>query len=457
MAEASMITAEASRSPRTPPRLLLVDDDPLLRKLLHLSLTKEGYDVTTASNGHEAMQAVAQERPAVVLSDLRMPGMDGLDLLDNLVERAPGLPVVILTAHGTIPDAVRATQHGAVSFLTKPIDQDELRRVLKDAIAASAPISENDDWCSHIIARSPAMDELLAQTSRLAKTDAPLLIVGEPGTGKEQVARALYAASGLSGRFVTLACASLSEGRFASLLRGGASDAAGDAAGLGLLRAASDGALFLDELGELSLDDQGVLLGLFDDMATQKVRLISSTRFDLNERVEAGAFRADLVYRVRAAQLEVPTLAARREDIPLLVSHRLEQLAADTEVRHSFSPSAMELLAAAPWPGNVRQLFNVVDYAAALSTGPVVSARLVGNALGEDAADVPSYAEAQEAFTREYLIRLMRVAEGNVSKAARLAKRNRTDFYRLLSRHKIDWSRFKSRSATPAEEPRAIH
>ncbi|MGI9333089.1 MAG: sigma 54-interacting transcriptional regulator [Gammaproteobacteria bacterium] len=438
---------------RSGAHVLIVDDDPGLLRLLSLRLESAGYEVDTADSGSNALQRVAADRPDLVISDLRMDGMDGLALLDQLGRRAPGLPVLMITAHGTIPDAVSATQHGAFGFLTKPIDKDELMAQVQRAVALSANAAEADTWRDQIITRSPVMEELLTQARRVAETPAGVLVLGQSGSGKELLARAIHVASRRPGEFVKLNCGAVTEEKFESELFGDAVQTLGGAGSVGLMRQAEGGTLFLDEVGDMPLAQQVRLLRALQDKRVRPVggdgtvnvdvRVIAASHRDLKAAVKAGEFREDLYYRLNVVELSLPPLASRREDVPLLVSHKLSEIEAQGRPRQSFSPQAMELLTAAPWPGNVRQLFNVIEKTTALASGPVVSTRLVSTALGEDFGAMPSFAEAQEAFTRDYLIRLLRLSEGNVSKAARLAKRNRTDFYRLLARHDVDWARFK--------------
>ena len=436
-------------------RVLLVDDDPALLRLLSLRLEAENYAVVTASNGEEALRIVTAERPDVVLTDLRMDGLDGAALLDELGRRAPGLPVIVLTAHGSIPEAVELTRLGAFGFLTKPVDKEAMLKELDSAIAISAKTDDNEDWRKHIITRSPLMEELLTQAKRVAQTQAGVLILGASGSGKELLAKAIHLAGPRDGDFVALNCGAVPEELFESELFGHVQDAFTGATKdrPGLMQAAQGGTLFLDEVAEMPLAQQVKLLRALqekrvrpvggDSTTAVDVRVIAASHGDLEDAVKEGTFREDLYYRLAVVELKVPALSERREDVPLLVAHKLEELSAQGRSRHKFSPQAMEALSSAPWPGNVRHLFNVVEKTTALASGPVVSTRLVTNALGDGLGAMSSLAEAQDAFTRDFLIRLLRMTEGNVSKAARLAKRNRTDFYRLLTRHDVDWAQFK--------------
>ncbi len=436
--------------------ILLVDDDPSLLRLLSIRLSAAGYDVRAAQNGETALEAVDNQRPDLVITDLRMDRMDGMQLLDELNRRCTGLPVLILTAHGTIPDAVSATQEGAVAFLTKPVDKTSLLEQVERAMQFTGSRKQERSWRSDIVSRSACMDELLNQARRLAKTDSSVLISGASGTGKELLARAIHRASERPGEFVAINCAAIPEALLESELFGHAKGAFTGALRErpGLFEHANGGTLFLDEIGDMPLSLQAKLLRVLQERRVRPVgsnsampidtRVISATNHDLDSAMRDGRFREDLFYRLNVLELHIPALAERREDIPVLVAHKLDELAQETGASKRFSPGAMELLMAADWPGNVRQLFNLVEKTAALSASPVISVRQVKRALGDQSAALRPFAEAREEFTRNYLIELMRLSQGNVSKAARMAKRNRTDFYRLLAKHRLDAADFKA-------------
>ena len=436
--------------------ILLVDDDPGLLRLLSIRLNAAGYDVRAVQSGEIALEAVETQRPDLVITDLRMDRMDGMQLLDELNRRCTGLPVLILTAHGTIPDAVSATQEGAVAFLTKPVDKTSLLDQVERALQLNGGRKLARSWRAGIISRSATMEELLNQARRMAKTESSVLISGASGTGKELLARAIHRASERSGEFVAVNCAAIPETLLESELFGHAKGAFTGALRerTGLFEHASRGTLFLDEIGDMPLSLQAKLLRVLQERRVRPVgsntvlpidtRVISATNHDLDAAMRDGNFREDLYYRLNVLELQMPTLAERREDIPVLVAHKLEDLASETGVAKRFSPGSVELLMVAEWPGNVRQLFNLVEKTVALSASPVISVRQVKRALGDQSAAMRPFAEAREEFTRNYLIELMRLSQGNVSKAARMAKRNRTDFYRLLSKHRLDATDFKA-------------
>nr|WP_312055203.1 two-component system response regulator GlrR [Pantoea brenneri] len=437
-------------------RLLLVDDDPSLLKLLGMRLSSEGYQVTTAASGPEALRLLQKEKIDLVISDLRMDEMDGLALFGEIQKRHMGLPVIILTAHGSIPDAVSATQQGVFSFLTKPVDRDALYKAIDEALAQQAPISD-DRWREAIVTRSPLMLRLLEQAHMVAQSDVSVLINGQSGTGKEMLAQAIHAASPRHGKpFIAINCGALPEQLLESELFGHAKGAFTGAVSArdGLFKAAGGGTLFLDEIGDMPQALQVKLLRVLQERKVRPVgsdhdmdidvRIISATHRDLPKAMEKKEFREDLFYRLNVVNLKIPALHQRTEDIPLLANHLLRQAAERHKPQiRSFSVDAMKRLMAASWPGNVRQLVNVVEQCVALSALPVISDALVAQALSGENSALPTFVEARNQFELNYLRKLLQMTKGNVTHAARLAGRNRTEFYKLLSRHELDASDFK--------------
>jgi two-component system response regulator GlrR len=446
--------------------ILLVDDDPDLLKLISLRLTSAGYRVRTADSGETALATIAVERPATVITDLRMPGIDGMQLFEAIHRQHPALPVIILTAHGTIPDAVTATQRGVFGFLTKPFDSQDLLQKVAAALQLSGGDQPGADgaagaWRAGIITRSPRMEDLLRQAKLVADSEASVLIFGESGTGKELLARAIHDASRRRDKpFVAVNCGAIPGDLLESELFGHARGAFTGAvqSHKGLFQSADGGTLFLDEIGDMPLPLQVKLLRVLQEGevrpvgATQAipvdVRVISATHRDLDNQRDQGLFREDLYYRLNVVSLKLPPLAERREDIPLLAVHILHRLAERYRKPPStLAPDAMALLVAAPWPGNVRQLINLLEQAVALTPTPVIPATLVQAALKEDAAALVPFEEARKTFERDYLVRLLKITGGNVTQAAQLAKRNRTEFYKLLQRHRLEPGMFKEAKA----------
>jgi len=435
-------------------RILIVDDDPGLLRLLTIRLRAESYDVEAVESAAQALASTSRFRPDLVISDLRMEPVDGIGLLKELQNRWPGLKVILLTAHGTIPDAVQATQMGAFGFLTKPVDKQELLDQIQRALKISGFTDSTEEWRSDIVTRSAIMEERLAQAHMVAGTDARVLIVGESGTGKELVARAIHKASPRRAKpFVVARCSGIPEEQLDIELFG--ADTGPGKERKGALEAADGGTVLLDEIGELPPRLQQKLLRALQEEAVRPMgadaprpvntRVISTTSHDLQPATADGGFREDLYYRLNVVQIEVPPMARRREDIPLLIAHFLAGIAAETGQRSIFPPEALELLATADWPGNVRQLQNLVRQTAAMSQTPIIPVELVQQSLGGAPGRLPSFDEARDEFTRGYLSQILQITGGNVSQAARLAKRNRTDFYKLLGRHQLVPEDFKQR------------
>ena len=441
---------------RKPARLLLVDDDPGLLKLLGMRLISEGYSVVTAESGPEALRVLGREKVDLVISDLRMDEMDGLQLFSEIQKGHPGMPVIILTAHGSIPDAVAATQQGVFSFLTKPVDKDALYKAIDEAVEQRSPATD-EAWRQAIVTRSPLMLRLLEQAGMVAQSDVSVLINGQSGTGKEIVAQAIHNASPRHDKpFVAINCGALPEQLLESELFGHARGAFTGAVSNreGLFQAAEGGTLFLDEIGDMPVALQVKLLRVLQERKVRplgsnrdieiNVRIISATHRDLPKAMARGEFREDLFYRLNVVNLKIPPLSERTEDIPLLANHLLRQ-SAD---RHkpfvrAFSSDAMKRLMAAKWPGNVRQLVNVIEQCVALTSSPVIGDALVEQALEGENTALPTFVEARNQFELNYLRKLLQITKGNVTHAARMAGRNRTEFYKLLSRHKLDANDFK--------------
>lgn len=450
-------------------RILVVDDDEGLLHLLKMRLSAMGFTVTPCPAGSDALMAARQETFDIAITDLRLRAEDGLALTEELLRIQPGLPVIILTAHGSIPNAVEAMQRGAFGYLTKPFDDKELKATIDKALVQQRMGREIQRLKSlvkelygmeNVIARSPAMQRLFQQIAQVADSDATILLTGETGTGKEVLARVLHANSRRSkGPFVALNCAAINETLLESELFGhirGAFTSA-MAAKRGLFQSANGGTLFLDEIAEMSLPMQVKLLRAVQerevrevgaDYATKvDVRIITATNKDLSEAVKTGTFRHDLYYRVSVVPLAIPPLRERKDDIPLLAQHFLKQSVkrSNKDIR-GFTPAAMHRLMIYPWPGNVRELENAVEKAVVMSRQDMLSPDLLPTVGATPDIALKPLTEAKEEFERSYLRNVLQMTGGNISRAAQFAGRYRADFYKMLKKYGLHPSMMKGRA-----------
>jgi len=448
--------------------LLLVDDDADLLRLLSLRLSASGYRVSAVGSAEAALARLSIDLPRLVISDVRLPGRDGLALFQEIRSLHPALPVILLTAHGTIPDAVEATSLGASAYLTKPFDAKVLLDRIAQALELTAPASADSDesWRADLLSRSQVMADLLAEARLVAASEASILIRGESGTGKELLARAIHRASRRAkAPFIAVNCGAIPEALLESELFGHVKGAFTGAVASreGLLQAADGGTLFLDEIGDMPLLLQVKLLRVLQERVVRQlgsdqpravdVRILSATHRDLDSAMLDGQFREDLYYRLNVITLTLPALSQRREDIGLLASRFLLTVAAKYEKNvRGFAHDALEALTTAAWPGNVRQLYNVVEHVCALASAPLVPLALVQRALRVPSLEVLSYVEAKARFERNYLVQLLKLTDGNVADAARLAQRNRTEFYRLLQKYDLNASLFRTEGTVVADE-----
>jgi two-component system response regulator GlrR len=444
--------------------ILLVDDDPSLLRLLSLRLKAAGYSLEAVESGEAALACLSIVQPRLIITDMRMGGMDGMALFQELQQQRPDIPVIILTAHGTIPDAVKATHAGVFSFLSKPFDSKELLEHIHKGLAlgggGNSVDGDHEEWRAEIITRSPTLETVLRETWLVAQSEASVLINGESGTGKELLAKAVHFASPRHQQpFLAINCSAIPAELLESELFGHAKGAFTGAttSHQGLFQAADGGTLFLDEIGDMPLVLQAKLLRVLQEQqvrpvgSTQSVpvdvRIVSATHHDLEELLKEGHFRQDLYYRLNVVNLVLPPLRERREDITLLADHFLENLRVKTNRDvNAFAPEALEIMMSHDWPGNVRQLYNVVEYCVALSSTPIIPSSLIKKALRDKGAEILPLAEARNRFERDYLVQLLQLTEGNVTQAARLAQRNRTDFYKLLNRHQLNAALFKDKA-----------
>jgi two-component system response regulator AtoC len=380
-----------------PPQILVVDDEEHIRKILTIMLTQKGYQVLTASSGPKALDQIGRNRVDAVITDMRMSGMDGLELLAAIKDRDPDLIVIIVTAFSSVDNAIAAMRQGAYDYIAKPFKEEEILLVLEKALERQRILAENrrlkaqihENYSPNFIGRSPAMRKVFELISKVAETKSTVLINGESGTGKELAARAIHDASPRKNKpFVAINCgavpANLLESEFFGHVKGAFSGA--DHHKKGLFEEASGGTLFLDEVSEIPPDMQVKLLRAIQEeeirrlgeSATRQVdlRVVAATNKDLRQEVLAGRFREDLHYRLKVFQITLPPLREREDDIPLLAHHFLEQVLAKHHFQtKKFSPEAMRALSRQTWSGNVRALKNVIEQAAIMSEGPVIAAK----------------------------------------------------------------------------------
>ena len=460
------------------PVILLVDDDESLLTLMSIRLRRHDFTVVTASSGKAALAQLTKQLPHVMVTDLQMHGMDGMALYDNVKTRFPLLPVIMLTAHGTIPDAVLATKEGVFAFLTKPFDGDALVSHIQDAIAINIGASINgasnkktsgDAWRADILTRSDVMEKLLADTKMVAQSDVSVLVQCDSGTGKELLTKAIHKASPrCDAEFVGVNCTAIPDTLFESEFFGHTKGAfsGASASRKGLFEMANGGTLFLDEIGDMSLEFQAKLLRALEEREIRPVgssqtisidvRIICATHQKLDKAVEAGRFREDLYYRLHVVSLEIPALRERREDIPLLAHHFLQDsfhsrqhnsksdVGTEAKSKSRFTPEAMRTLMSASWPGNVRQLRNVVEQCTVLCRAPLIANSFVQRALQHNVGEkVTPFAQARDEFEYDYLVDLLQQTGGNVTHAAKLAGRNRSEFYKLLNKHHLEATAFR--------------
>lgn len=451
-------------------KILVVDDDRGLLTLMKVRLEAADYEVTLVEGGEEALARASEKIYDLAISDLKMEGMDGMTLLEHLLRVQPSLPVILLTAHGTIANAVEATKKGAYDFLAKPFEaKDLLHRIqkalevrqLRGEVERLRTLVQERYQFDHIIASSDKMHKVLGQVTQIAATDSTVSLYGESGTGKELIARAIHVASNrAAGPFIAINCGAIPETLLENELFGHTKGAytGADRTKKGLLQQADGGTLFLDEISELPPTLQVKFLRVLQERefyplgaeqpSKVDIRLVAATNQDLGKFVAEGRFREDLYYRVHVIPIFLPALRDRPEDIPLLAYHFMQNFSRELnkEVR-DFAPEALRRLMQYGWPGNVRELANVVERAVVLTTDGIIAPDLLllGKAEVESSqsGELTSLREAREKFEKGYLVQVLTTAKGNVSRAAELAGKDRAEFYKLLRKHTLDPGAFK--------------
>jgi len=448
-------------------KILVVDDDGNFLKLIRMRLELAGYEVVTALNETEAIAIAKEEIFGLSIVDLKLVNKDGISLMEEIHSINPYMPIIILTAHGSIESAVEATKKGAFNFLNKPFDPEELLLQIKRAMENQRLVSEvrrlegllkeRYDF-KNIIARSEKMQRILDLVSRVAETDSTIYISGESGTGKEVVGKAIHLASKRRDKpFVAINCAAIPETLLESELFGHKKGAFTDAKRSydGLFAQSHQGTIFLDEIGDISLSVQAKLLRVLQEKRFYPlgsgrpievdVRVIVATNKNLESEVKNGSFREDLFYRIHVVPIELPPLRQRKEDIPLLAEHFLRELSQRMKKDiKGVSAMAMQKLMLYDWPGNVRELENTIEHAVAIAQHDVISEEIILPMKDLPVETLKPLNEAVKEFRKGYLVRLLEFTKGNVSKAAEMAGRYRADFYNLLKRHNLKPEDFKN-------------
>jgi DNA-binding NtrC family response regulator len=438
-------------------RILVVDDEEIVRDSLASWLARDGYTVGTAPDGASALERVRAEPWSILVVDLKMPGMDGLEVLAKAKEARPEVAVLIMTAFATVDTAVAAMKLGARDYLLKPFDPEELSLAVRNIVAQQALVRENvllrkvlkrEHHLRELVSKNAAMQAIFALARTAARSQSTILVLGESGTGKELLARAIHADSGRADKpFVAVSCAALPETLLEAELFGHEKGAFTGAVArrVGTFEAAHEGTLFLDEIGDVSPKLQLDLLRVLEERRFCRVggtepvdvdvRIIAATNRDLEKAVAEGAFREDLYYRLNVIRVTLPPLRERPEDIPLLVEHLLERLGIETGKKaEGVSAQAMERLMTHSWPGNVRELRNVLERGLVVATGLVLQAADLGlsRASGFPAEGRPPTLDEVE---RRYVEEVLHRALGNVSLAARILDIDRVTLYNKIKKY----------------------
>ena len=450
------------------PKILLIDDEQSIIETLSVLLKKEGFEVLAALSGTEGIERFGEARPDLVLTDVRMPKVSGVDVLEAIRERDPTTPVVLMTAQASLQSAIQAVNLGATHYVQKPFSNEELIAILRRSLDIGRVERENVELkkeirktrsqeMSHPIGTSPEFRKALQLAESVASSDSTILIRGESGSGKEVFARYIHELSDRADRhFLSLNCAALPEGLLESELfghvKGSFTGAVRDKEGLFV--AASRGSFFLDEVGEMAPSTQVKLLRVLQQRevipvgstkAVQvDVRLIAATNRDLERDIEQGRFRSDLYYRLNVISVELPPLRDRLDDIPLLAEHFLKREAERTgETPKKITDDALQVLQEYPWPGNVRELENVIERAVVLTNGGMIKEDALPPRLREQPAqplvqDAPPANPTLEVIERAYIEHVLRAEGGNKSRAAEVLGIDPSTLYRKIKRYQLD-------------------
>jgi DNA-binding NtrC family response regulator len=459
--------------------VLIAEDSEAVRGALRAVLQEAGFTVDAVGDGRAALEALKAKHYSLFLTDLKMPGVDGMQLIQEIRKRDMPVTVIVATGHGSIDDAVQAMRLGAYDFLTKPIDADHLRLVLdralrerglRDELAQLREQIRDRHPFQHMVSKSPRMHAVFELIENVAETTSTVLIEGETGTGKEQVARAVHEASAArrKGEFVAVNCAALPENLLESELFGHEKGAFTSAVGQrrGRFELADGGTIFLDEVGDVPAAMQAKLLRVLQERKFERVggadtidvdvRVIAATNRSLPELVKKGTFREDLFYRLNVVKIDLPPLRGRPEDIPLLATHFAAKYARSGEEPKTITPKAMERLLAYHWPGNIRELENAIERACVTARGPSLSMKDLPADIMSPNAHAPARSidlnkklpellrETVAELERRYIRRAMRKSHGNIGRCAKICGLSRRSISAKLSEYQIDKEEFKA-------------
>jgi two-component system, NtrC family, response regulator GlrR len=449
-------------------KILVVDDDPNILQVIKMRLVSGGYQVTTTDHAKGALNLAGQERFDLLVVDLKLDGEDGISLMEDIHHINPNIPVIILTAYGTIKSAVNAMKKGAYGYLTKPFEGHELllqidncfeKRRLSQEVKSLRQLVKKKYGFDNIIGKSEKMKKVFEQVTLAAATDSNVYIEGKSGTGKELIAKTLHVASNRKdGPFIAVNCAAIPDTLMESELFGyekGAFTGANKNK-KGLFAESSGGTFFLDEISEMSLSMQAKILRALEEKEfypvgsrqTVKVdaRIIAASNKNLDQEVENGRFREDLFYRIHVIPIKLPPLQERKEDIPILSRHFLQKFSKEMgkEV-NGFSINAMQKLISYPWPGNIRELENTIECAVAMTQRDIITQELILQSQEIDPEKLTSFKDAKENFEKNYLIQLLELTRGNVSKSAKLAGKYRADVYELIKKYNLKMTDFRNK------------
>ncbi len=448
-------------------KILVIDDDAHILEVIQMRLRAWGYSVFIARNGKEALTALSADLFNLAIIDLRLEDESGVELMEELIRHSPNLPIIILTAHGSIESAVEAMKRGAYSYLTKPFNSEDLLLHIKNALEKQRLTEEVEQLRKQlnkqqkgkpIIGKAPQIQELLGKISRISQTDSIVAIYGESGTGKNLVARTIHHNSSRSNApFITVNCSDMSEELLENELFGQAKISSRNAGKPkeGLFKQADGGTLFFDGIDSISLSLQIKLLDVLQENEFKpiggtknikvNVRFVFSSDTDLQEAVNNGTFRKDLFYKIHVAPVYLPPIRERKDDIPLLSTYFLTDFCEALKKNIiGFTPAAIQRMLLYDWPGNIRELQNKIEHAVIMTNKDVITTEDIFTDTNVLKNAFNSYKDAKERFEREYLENLLKICKGNITSVSKMAKRYRADIYKLVKKYNINPDNYKN-------------